>query len=62
MALKEIFGDPWKQDQVNLFGWKWGNETMIVNKLNVFFQNVCKNSLIINSILETCNNFDIILI
>ena len=62
MALKEIFRDLWKQDQVNLFGWEWGNETMIVNKLNVFSQNVHKNSLIVNSILKTCNNFDIILI
>ena len=62
MALKEIFGDLWKQDQVNLFGWERGNETMIVNKLNVFSQNVHKNSLIVNSILKTCNNFDIILI
>ena len=35
---------------------------MIVNKLNIFSQNVCKNSLIVNSILETRNDFDIILI
>ena len=35
---------------------------MIVNKLNVSSQNVHKNSLIINSILKTCNDFDIILI
>ena len=62
MASKEIFRDPWKQDQVNSFGWEQGNETMIVNKLNIFTQNVCKNSLIVNSILETHNNFDIILI
>ena len=62
MASKEIFGDPWKQDQVNLFGWEQGNEIMIVNKLNIFSQNVCKNSLIVNSILKTHNDFDIILI
>ena len=35
---------------------------MIVNKLNFFSQNVCKNFLIINSILKTCNDFDIIFI
>jgi len=35
---------------------------MIVNKLNIFSQNVCKNSLIVNSILKTHNDFDIILI
>ena len=35
---------------------------MIVNKLNIFSQNVCKNTLIINSILEMYNHFDIILI
>ena len=35
---------------------------MIVNKLRIFSQNVCKNSLILNTILETQNYFDIILI
>ena len=35
---------------------------MIVNKLNIFSQNICKNALIINSILETHNHFNIILI
>ena len=35
---------------------------MIVNKLNVSSQNVYKNSLIVNSILKTCNDFDTILI
>ena len=35
---------------------------MIVNKLNIFSQNVCKNALIVNSILEMHNHFDIILI
>ena len=35
---------------------------MIVNKLNIFFQNVRKNALIINSILEMHNHFNIILI
>jgi len=35
---------------------------MIVNKLNIFSQNIRKNALIINSILETHSRFDIILI
>ena len=35
---------------------------MIVRNLKVFSQNVCKNSVIINTILETQNQFDIILI
>jgi len=35
---------------------------MIVNKLNIFSQNVRKNSLIVNFILETHNHFNIILI
>ena len=35
---------------------------MIVNKLNIFSQNVCKNSLIVNSILKTHNHFNIIFI
>ena len=35
---------------------------MIVKNLKVFSQNVCKNSVIINTILETQNQFDIILI
>ena len=35
---------------------------MIVNKLNIFSQNVCKNVLIVNSILKAYSHFDIILI
>jgi len=35
---------------------------MIVNKLRIFSQNVRKNSLILNTLLETQNHFDIILI
>ena len=35
---------------------------MIVRNLKVFSQNVCKSSVIINTILETQNQFDIILI
>ena len=35
---------------------------MIVRNLKILSQNVCKNSLVINTILETQNHFDIILI
>ena len=35
---------------------------MIVRNLKIFSQNVCKNSLIINTILKTQHHFDIILI
>ena len=35
---------------------------MIVKNFKNFLQNVCKNSLIINTLLETQNQFDIILI
>ena len=35
---------------------------MIANKLRIFSQNVCKNSLILNTLLKTQNHFDIILI
>jgi len=35
---------------------------MIVKNLKIFSQNVRKNSIIINTILETQNQFDILLI
>ena len=35
---------------------------MIIKNLKILSQNVCKNSLIINTILETQVHFDIILI
>jgi len=35
---------------------------MIVKNLKIFSQNVCKNLLIVNALLETLNQFDIILI
>ena len=35
---------------------------MIVKNLKILLQNVCKNSLIINTLLKTHNQFDIILI
>jgi len=35
---------------------------MIYNNLKIFSQNVCKNTLIVNTILETHSYFNIILI
>jgi len=35
---------------------------MIVENLKIFSQNVCKNSLLVNTLLETLTHFDIILI
>ena len=35
---------------------------MIIKKLKIFLQNICKNSFIINTLLETLVHFDIILI
>jgi len=35
---------------------------MIVRNLKIFLQNIRKNSLVVNTILETQNQFDIILI
>ena len=35
---------------------------MIVKNLKIFSQNICKNSLIVNTLLETLNHFNIILI
>ena len=35
---------------------------MIVENLKIFLQNVCKNSLLVNTLLETLTHFDIILI
>jgi len=61
MALEEICRDPWKQDKINLFSCEWGI-AMIFNNLKIFSQNVQKNSLIVNTILETQSDFDIIFI
>ena len=35
---------------------------MIVENLKIFSQNICKNSLLVNTLLETLTHFDIILI
>ena len=45
-----------------MFWKKWLSSTMIVKNLKIFLQNVCRNSLIVNTLLEILNQFDIILI
>ena len=35
---------------------------MIVENIKIFLQNICKNSLLVNTLLETLTHFDIILI
>ena len=62
MASKEIHQDPWKQDQINLFNCEWEILSMIHDNLKIFSQNVRKNSLIVNTILETQSPFNIIFI
>jgi len=62
MATKEICWDPWKQDQVNLLYREQQTETIILKNLKIFSQNIRKNHLIINTILETQSHFDIVLI
>ena len=62
MATKEIYWDPWKQDQVNSLYGEWWTSTMILQNLRIFSQNVWNNSLIVNTILKTQTQFDIIFI
>ena len=62
VATEEICWDPWKQGQVNLLYGKCRTSTMILQNLRIFLQNVWKNSLIINTILETQIQFNIIFI
>ena len=62
MAPKEIHQDPWQQGQINSLYWEWQVENMILKNLKILSQNVCKNHLIVNTILKTQSYFDIILI
>ena len=62
VAAKEIHRDPWKQDHIKSFYGEQQTPTMILQNLRIFSQNVHKNHLIINTILETQTYFDIILI
>ena len=62
IAAEEVYRDLWKQGQIYLLYEKRQESTMILWNLRMFSQNVCKNSLVINTILETQFQFDIILI
>ena len=62
VAAEEIRWDPWKQDQVYLLFRKQQATTMILWNLRIFSQNVRKNHLVINTILESQSHFDIVLI
>ena len=59
---EEVFRDLWEQVKVHLFRRKRHDSTMILKSLKILLQNVCKNTLIIHSLLETKNHSDIILI
>jgi len=62
MAPKEIHWDLWKQDQIDLLFGEQQAANMILRNLNILSQNVRKNHLIVNTILETQSHFNIILI
>ena len=62
VADEEVFGDPWKQIKVHLFRRECHDSTMILKSLKILLQNARKNTLIVHSLLETQNCYDIILI
>ena len=62
VAPKEICQDLWKQGQIDSLLEERQAANMILKNLNILSQNVRKNHLIINTILETQSHFDIILI
>ena len=62
VAYQKVYWDPWKQVKIAPFQCERCPQLMIVNKIRIFSQNVRKNSFVLNTILETLNQFDIILI
>ena len=62
MACQKIWRDSCKQISIHLLPSKRLKPTMIVQNLKIFSQNVCKNLLVLNTILKTLFHFDIILI
>ena len=62
MARQKVCWDPWKKITINPLWSERCKQTMIIWNLKVFSQNVCKNSLITNTILEIYSHFDILLI
>jgi len=61
MAFQEISRTSWKQKTINLFSHKC-HINIILKNIKIFSQNVYKNNFIINTILVTCNLYDIIFI
>jgi len=62
LADEEILRDPWKQIQVHPFWSKCCKSPMILKSIKILSQNIHKNLLIVHSLLETLNYFNIILI
>jgi len=62
MASEEVHWDPWEQIQINPLWSEQQYSLMIVKNLKIFSQNICKNSLLVNTLLKTLVHFDIILI
>ena len=62
MARQKVCWDTWKQISIHLLRSERHQQTMIIQNLKIFSQNVCKNSLVTNTILETLSQFDIIFI
>jgi len=61
IALQRIYQTAGNQEEFNLFNCEW-LYNMILNNLRIFSQNIRKNNLIIKTILEVNNNFNIIFI
>ena len=61
MVQQKIYWDPWKQDKINSLSYEQ-DLSMICDILKIFSQNIWKNNLIINTILETQSAFDIVFI
>ena len=52
----------WEQVKVHPFRRECRDSTMILKSLKILSQNVCKNALIVHSLLKTKNHYNIILI
>ena len=61
VANKEISRNLWQQEQINSLRYEQ-QASMSVKNIKVFFQNVWKNNLLTNTILETYISFDVIFI
>ena len=61
ISLKEISGNLRQQKQINLLSYKW-SLNISIKKIKVFSQNICKNNLLTNTILEAQREFNIVFI